>query len=165
LAGTVGALSSTGLILRFGNNYSFLFTAPFFTLAGLFWLLIEIAEGKKSDVFADRMWYIRVRRLRKFSYDRPSEMELRCWANRFTTARNLYLGDANLFGFGHVTLLAYMHIGTFHCFCLTQISGNSNCTGSRYTNISSLGVHANTGRNVEAWSRVRDRGYIHVEDY
>jgi len=123
LAGTIGALSSTGLILRFGNNYSFLFTAPFFTLAGLFWLLIEIAEGKKSDVFVgNRMWYIRVRLLWKFSYDRLSEMEPRCWANRFTAARKWYLRDANLSGFGPVTLLACTHIGTFHYFCLTQIS-------------------------------------------
>jgi hypothetical protein len=122
LAGTIGALSSTGLILRFGNNYSFLFAAPFFTLAGLFWLLIEIAEEKKSDVFVgNRIWDIRVRLLWKFSYDRHSEMEPRCWENRFTAARKWYLGDANLSGFGRVTLLAYTHIGTFHCFYLIEI--------------------------------------------
>lgn len=40
-AGIGGAFACTALILRFGNNYSFVLTAPALILAGVLWLFVS----------------------------------------------------------------------------------------------------------------------------
>ena len=41
VAGTVGAFASSAALQRFGNNYSFLFTPIFFTMAGTIWFYVS----------------------------------------------------------------------------------------------------------------------------
>lgn len=48
IAGTSGAIATTYLVLRFGNNYSFIITPIFFTVACIVWSFISTLEFKND---------------------------------------------------------------------------------------------------------------------
>jgi hypothetical protein len=57
--GTAGAFASAGLILQFGNNYSFMFSPPLFAVAGGLWLCItlDISNGQVMVVDEDSHYF------------------------------------------------------------------------------------------------------------
>jgi hypothetical protein len=61
-AATVGSFASVGFILRFGNNYSIMFSPLFISAAGGLWLCINsnIAQGEVF-VVEDGGTYLKVR--------------------------------------------------------------------------------------------------------
>lgn len=60
VAGTGGAFASTALIIRFGNNYSFCITAPFFTIAAVAWWFIQLDfEKAQGQLMEDRPTYVK----------------------------------------------------------------------------------------------------------
>lgn len=61
-AETVGAFASVGLILRLGNNYSFVVSPPLLSIAGAIWFFIAFSvEDDKVFVVDGETNYFRVR--------------------------------------------------------------------------------------------------------
>ena len=53
VAGTTGAFASSAALQRFGNNYSFLFTPIFFTMAGTIWFYVSSNNTGSSRMAID----------------------------------------------------------------------------------------------------------------
>jgi len=57
LSATIGAFVSTALIIRLGNNYSFLITPGLCIAAGVCWLFISLGENRE---ISDGQSYVKV---------------------------------------------------------------------------------------------------------
>lgn len=62
VSGTAGAISTTYLVLRFGNNYSFLVTPIFFTLACITWSFISVLEFVSDPTYEGESYIVQIGR-------------------------------------------------------------------------------------------------------
>jgi hypothetical protein len=60
VSGTAGAFASTYLVLRFGNNYAFIVTPIFFTVACIIWTFVTTLEFEKGMSYSDGNYLVQL---------------------------------------------------------------------------------------------------------